>query len=237
MTLKVIGAGFGRTGTTSLKAALEDLGFVRCYHMQELLKRPAHAHLWERAARGESVDWHRIFADYQATVDWPACSFYQELMRVYPDAKVLLSVRDPDRWYTSVRETIYRLPTSLLMRILQLLLPHVRSMYRMIDTLVWQGTLHGRLEERDYAIEIFKRHNEAVKAHVPPERLLVYDVNEGWGPLCAFLEVPVPDRPFPHLNDKIVMQRAMRYGPAIIVGGLLAVAAAFFWMRRGLLRL
>lgn len=190
--LKLIGAGFGRTGTASLKQALEDLGFGPCYHMFEVFKTDA-TELWYSVVNGAPVDWHAVFQNYQATVDWPACTYYKNLMCAYPDAKVLLSVRDPDKWYDSVASTIYpsshRDPTSL----------HTR----MIDALIWQGTFHGRFEEKEYAIAVFLRHNEVVRQYVPPEKLLVYDVKQGWEPLCAFLGVEVPaGKPFPHLNDR-----------------------------------
>src|SRR5690242_7699355 len=106
-SLKVIGAGFGRTGTLSLKVALEELGFGPCYHMIEVFQYPEHAKLWEAATQGKPIDWDQIFANYQATVDWPGCTFYADLMARYPDAKVLLSVRDPETWYESVMSTIY----------------------------------------------------------------------------------------------------------------------------------
>src|SRR5918911_5138613 len=105
--MKVIGAGFGRTGTMSLKAALEEIGYGPCYHMIDLFEKPEHVPLWQAATRGELVDWQELFAGYQATVDWPGAAFYKELMQAYPVAKVLLSVRDPEKWYASTRNTIY----------------------------------------------------------------------------------------------------------------------------------
>lgn len=191
--LKVIGAGFGRTGTLSLKNALEHLGFGPCYHMTELFSHPEADEQWAAIARGEPVDLNALFAGYQASVDWPACAVYRELMQLYPEAKVLLSVRDPEKWYESARNTIYHVADR------KLLSPHAR----MIDTLIWEGTFHGRFEDKDYAIAVFQRHNEEVKQLVPAAKLLVYDVKEGWEPLCAFLGVAVPvDTPFPHLNDR-----------------------------------
>jgi hypothetical protein len=196
--LKVIGAGFGRTGTLSLKHALEELGFGPCYHMSELFEKPHVDEQWDAIVSGEPADWPAIFKGYQATVDWPACAFYKELMQVYPNAKVLLSVRDPEKWYESVTSTIY--PVS-----------HQnansnpdRSVHRhMVDTLIWQRTFDNRFEDKEYAIGVFLRHNEEVKQHVPAEKLLVYNVKEGWEPLCAFLGVEVPaGKPFPHDNDR-----------------------------------
>lgn len=230
MSVKVIGAGFGRTGTTSLKAGLEELGFDRCYHMSECFKRPSHAPLWEDAFAGRLADWDAIFAGYQATVDWPGCALYKELMEVYPDAKVLLSVRDPDAWYESTLHTIYRVPESLLLSLLKPILPFARNLYRMVNALVWDGAFDGRFEDREHAIGVYERHNREVESHVPSERLLVYDVKQGWEPLCRFLDVPVPqDRPFPHLNDAAQIQRVLRWGPwvvFVVLGGAIAALVA-----------
>src|SRR5262245_33341374 len=201
MAFKVIGAGLGRTGTLSLKLALEELGFSQCYHMTEVLARMDDARVWDAAARGQPVDWEALFRGYQATVDWPGCSFYAELIRRYPEAKVVLTVRDPDTWYDSARQTIYYVRQAF-PRWMGPLVPRLRHFRRMIDRLVWDGTFHGRFEDKPYAIEVFNRHNEQVRLDVPTDRLLVYQVREGWEPLCAFLGVPVPvDKPFPHLND------------------------------------
>jgi hypothetical protein len=196
--LKIIGAGFGRTGTLSLKHALEELGFGPCYHMSELFEKPGLDAQWDAIVGGEPADWNAIFKGYEATVDWPACTFYKELMQVYPGAKVLLSVRDPEKWYESAANTIYRISHQN---------PDfnpARSVHRnMINALIWQGTFDGRFEDKDYAIAVFLRHNEEVKQQVPAEKLLVYNVKEGWEPLCAFLEVEVPaEKPFPHDNDR-----------------------------------
>jgi hypothetical protein len=209
--LKVIGAGFGRTGTLSMKAALETLGFGPCYHMVEVFGKPTDAALWEAATRGDPVDWNKIFAGYQATVDWPACAFYKDLMKAYPDAKVLLTVRDPEKWYESVSSTIYQvsrgasrsLIASLFSQGMMSFIPNLRHMRRMINGLIWEKTFGGRFEDKDHAIAVFKQHIEEVKHHVPPEKLLVYDVKQGWEPICVFLGVEVPkDTPFPHLNDR-----------------------------------
>jgi hypothetical protein len=192
--LKVIGAGFGRTGTLSLKSALEELGFGPCYHMVELFQKPAALDQWIDITRGVPADWHTVFAGYQATVDWPACTFYQELMHTYPDAKVLLTVRDPKQWYESAYSTIYQAPHR------NLALP---PQVKLVQALIWERTFHGQFEDKDSAITVFMQHIEEVKQHVPPEKLLIYDVKEGWEPLCAFLKVEVPtDTPFPHLNDR-----------------------------------
>jgi hypothetical protein len=216
MPLTVIGAGLGRTGTLSLKAALEQLGFARCYHMTEVLAHPEHIPAWDAAARGEPVDWEALFRGYQATVDWPGCNFYAEFLRLYPDAKVILTVRDPDRWYDSARQTIYYVRHAF-PGWMTPLLPRMGRFQPMLDRLIWVGMFHGRFEDRSYAIEVFNRHNEEVKRVVPNDRLLVYEVNEGWGPLCKFLGVPVPeDKPFPRLNDAAEFRARIRRGVLIV---------------------
>lgn len=186
--------------------------------MTEVFRHPEHVPLWEAARRGEPVDWDAILGDYGATVDWPACTFYEELMERYPEAKVLLSVRDPGRWYESARSTIYgmraftvgprRLRAAL--AVAGLFYPGLVRASRMNEGLIWGGTFGGRFEDREHAIRVYERHNEEVRRRVPPERLLVYEVRQGWGPLCAFLGVPVPDEPFPHLNDAGEMRRNAR---------------------------
>jgi len=234
MPLRVIGAGFGRTGTASIKVALEQLGFAQCYHMQEVIKHPAHVQFWRAAMTGKVVDWAQIFAGYQATVDWPACNFYQQLMVQYPDAKVLLTVRDPDAWYDSCRNTIYAMSQKPVMRLLRRLLPPLYRFMDLNDTLIWQGDFAGRFADRAHAIAVFNQHNAAVIAHVPPERLLIYQVKEGWEPLCRFLEVPVPQGiPFPYLNASQTFQWMFRlaYGVVGLVG-LLVLTLCWRLMRR-----
>lgn len=229
MTLKVIGAGFGRTGTTSIKAALEQLGFTQCYHMQEVIKHPAHVQRWTDALDGKPVDWEALFAGYQATVDWPACNFYEQLMTYYPDAKVLLTVRDPDKWYDSCLHTIYAMYHKPVMRFVRRLLPPMQRFMAMNDRLIWQGDFEGRFLDRRHALAVFNQHNAAVKAYVPPARLLVYDVKEGWEPLCRFLEVPIPpNTPFPHLNDTGAFRRMFQlaYG---LVGLLVIIGVTLLW--------
>ncbi len=214
MALKLIGAGFGRTGTTSLKGALEELGLSKCYHMEEVIKNPKDAARWQAAAEGKPVDWDALLEGYQATVDWPGCSFYQELMVKYPDAKVLLNVREPEAWYESMTNTVYRMtqlsfPQSLIPRVV----PRIRRLSRMAHRLIWQNTFDDRFADKAYALKVFNDHIAEVKATVPLERLLVYSVKEGWEPLCALLEVPVPDKPFPRLNDSATFNR--RLGPGV----------------------
>ena len=196
-----------RTGTLTQKVALEMLGLGPCYHMVDVLADLDQAALWERALDGEAP-WSQLFDGYNSTVDWPGGYFYRELIDVYPDAKVLLSVRDPQGWERSMRQTVWAVRHGeSLIRLLSSAQAHVdpkwRGFLNMIDRLVWEdrGTFASGHAVPQQLIDTMNRHNEAVKRDVAPERLLVWSVTEGWGPLCEFLEVPVPDEPLPHAND------------------------------------
>lgn len=209
MSLKVIGSGFGRTGTLSLKAALEILGFAPCYHMESVIKRPSHIKIWQQIGHNQPVPWQKIFRNFQATVDFPASIFYRELLDRYPDAKVIHTIRDPERWYDSTAETIYRAADNFPIWVAKLLLP-LGWFIDMQERLIWQRLFNGRFPDRAYAIQQFNNHTEEVKQRVPPEKLLVFQVKEGWEPLCNFLDVPVPDVPFPHVNDRETMLRRFK---------------------------
>jgi hypothetical protein len=203
MALKVVGAGFGRTGTLSLKSALEKLGCGPCYHMMEVFPRPEHVAMWHRLAFEHSMDWDLLFRDFQATVDWPSARWWREIAAHYPEAKVLLSVRDPEAWYKSMIDTIYQpmkwpVPDSV---------PEMlRLQNEMAREAILEETFDNRFEDKAHAIEIFKRHTQEVRDTIDPARLLVFDVKEGWAPLCHFLEVQIPDEPFPRLNDTATTQ-------------------------------
>jgi len=197
MPLEIIGPGFGRTGTNSMKMALEQLGFGPCHHMFEVRDNPERLADWERAARGEKMDWDHTFRGYRAQVDWPGARYWRELVRQYPKAKVVLTVRDPDEWFDSVQKTIEPLlaargkhPVALLNGIAEL-----------GHQAITVQTFDGKLNDRAHATKVFNEHITAVKREVPKDRLLVIDVEEGWEPLCRFLGVPVPATPFPRTNS------------------------------------
>jgi hypothetical protein len=206
--MKLIGAGMPRTGTLTQKVALEMLGLGPCYHMVDVLADLDQAKLWQRALDGEAP-WEQIFAGFDSTVDWPGGYFYRELIDVYPEAKVLLSVRDPQAWERSMRDTVWAVRHGeSLVRLLSSAQAHVNPQWRgfleMIDRLVWEGegTFASGHAEPEQLIDTMIRHNREVEENVPPERLLVWSVEQGWGRLCKFLEVPVPEQPFPHVNDR-----------------------------------
>lgn len=198
MSLQVIGAGFPRTGTMSTKAALEQLGLGPCYHFVTQFERPQDAKVWLAAGTGQPVDWKALFADFGSAVDWPQSAFYKQLMEVYPESKVLLNVRDPEKWYESVTQTVYPASRGGLSMPEDTMLGCAA---RAIDALGWQGIFDGHFEDKEHAISVFNRWNREVQEYVPAERLLVWEVKEGWEPLCRFLGLPVPETPFPRLND------------------------------------
>jgi hypothetical protein len=194
--IHVIGAGFGRTGTASLRQALQRLGFDPCDHMHENFDRPERFPLWDEAVRRkdarEPIDWRPLLSDYRAIVDWPGAYFWRELTSAHPEAKVILTVRDPDRWYDSISATIFPL------------LEHLEDDRgpAMPGDVVMKRTFPGITADRARCTAVFASHNEAVREAIAPERLLVFDVKEGWEPLCGFLGVPVPEgEPFPRRND------------------------------------
>lgn len=192
MALEVIGAGLGRTGTMSLKVAIERLGIGRCYHMSEVFAAGSAAPLWVDAADGRP-DWERIFDGFAATMDYPGCTFWRELARAYPQAKVILSLRDPESWFESVNATIMSPP----------MIERTRSgpMAEFFERIVF-GAFGERIADRDFMIDRFRAWNQSVIDACPPERLLVFEARQGWEPLCAFLGRPVPDTPYPRANRR-----------------------------------
>ena len=192
MALKVIGAGMGRTGTASLKVALETLGYGPCYHMTEVLKNPAFIGDWIDAAEGRG-NWDKIFGGYASTVDNPGCNYWRELAAHYPEAKVVLTTRDPGKWFESTNETIHSAQFARFMQ---------NSPFgEMIQKTMWDR-MQNRMQDRAYMVEFFNRHAADIVAAIPAERLLVYQVSDGWEPLCEFLQVPVPHVEFPKINSR-----------------------------------
>jgi hypothetical protein len=206
--MQVIGAGLPRTGTLTQKLAFEMLGFGPCYHWVDVLADLNRVEQWERALDGQSP-WEEILGAYESTSDWPAGFFYAELVDAYPQAKVVLSVRDPERWEASFRETIWNMcfGESLIRHLSAAraeIDPRWERYLRLVDRMFWieRGTFAGANATPEEMILAMRGHEEAVKRVVPAERLLVWDVTEGWEPLCAFLGVGVPEEPLPHVNDR-----------------------------------
>lgn len=199
MTLSIIGAGLGRTGTLSLKAALEKLGFGPCYHMVEIMEnRHDHPPQWQKFSAGERNDWDSIFEGYGSTVDWPACYFWRELADYYPEAKVILSVRDAEAWYQSMRKTLISFMSGPLPPV-ELGVIHTQLI--MANDIIKKRTFDDKLDNKEHVIRTFEAHNRLVQQTLSAERVLVFNVAEGWQPLCEFLGTAVPDEPFPRVND------------------------------------
>lgn len=215
MPLEVIGAGAGRTGTTSLKLALDQLGFGPCCHMSELFKSENRWRwaLWERAFDDEPVDWEEVFKGYRSAVDSPTNYYWRELTSAYPNAKVILTIRDPESWYRSVMATV----GSSELRAQQTANPEsARLLAKAEAAQIKRGArpaddYPADPEQRRYRmIAHFNHWIDEVKRSLPPERLLVFDVKQGWAPLCKFLNTPVPDTPFPRENSTEAFQARIR---------------------------
>jgi len=220
--MKVIGAGLPRTATLSQKLGLEILGFEPCYHMVNVLGDLGEGARWRRVLDGD-LRVGEVFDGFQATVDWPGSFFYDELLEDHPDAKVLLSVRSPDAWAESMRDTIWAMfYDDVLMRHLSdaraCVDPQWREYTEMMKEM-WQrsGLLNGEATTLEWMAAGFERYVAQVRRRVPADQLLVWSPADGWEPLCDFLERPVPDMPFPRVND------TEQFAQRIVDGALIAV--------------
>jgi hypothetical protein len=230
MALKIIGAGFGRTGTWSTKAALNQLGFP-CYHMTEVIlnkDNKTHLDFWRKVANsppGVQHPWNQVFANYAAAIDNPACCVWRELLAAYPDAKVLLTLhpRGAEAWYESTIETIYFTERMWQFKVLEWLTPFGRKFGDMSHKLIWQRSLQGTMTDKAKAIARYNAHVEDVKAAVPADKLLIFSVDQGWGPLCAFLGAPQPAGDFPNVNDRAEFKKTV----AGVITGMYVTLAAY----------
>jgi hypothetical protein len=210
MSIKIIGAGFPRTGTTTLKESLETLGYKHVYHMKELLVNPDKLHYWQTLAETGDTDWESLYQGYDATVDFPGYPWYKAHMKKYPDAKVILTVRDFEAWYKSVDSTVFRAGPQTpgeKIKMMGKLLASARARkvvkcIKFFKKTFFANELQGQFQDKAFAKKAWEDHIADVKATVPKDKLLVYDVRDGWGPLCKFMGVPEPSEPLPHLNKK-----------------------------------
>jgi len=208
MPLQVIGAGYGRTGTASLKLALERLGFGPCHHMSEVLPNPDRIDLWRRIGETSAEHdtdpalWNEAFEGYGSTVDWPSCTHWRALMEHYPDARVILTRRSADSWFSSVNETILNPDVWAAMR--------GTPMGPMLQANIYRLFGEG-YDDREHMTACFERHCREVVESVPPDRLLVFEAKMGWGPLCEFLGVGVPDEPYPRANSREETRQIMQH--------------------------
>ena len=198
MALKVIGSGFGRTGTMTMKEVLGILGLGPCHHMLEVLENPAQLRHWQAIAAGEDVDWNEVYAGYNSQVDWPGAHVWQQAMQAFPDARVIHTERPEEAWWNSFNSTIgkffARAPEMDLP-------PHVHEISNTMTNWFLAQTFED-YTDRDCAIAAYRRNNQMVRDLVPADRLLVFHVADGWAPLCEFLELPIPDTEFPHRHPK-----------------------------------
>jgi hypothetical protein len=201
MSLKVVGAGLGRTGTMSLKRGLETLLGGPCYHMYEVFQHLDHVPLWRQAAEGKPVNWDTIFDGFVAAVDWPVGSFWKEVSEHYPDSLVVLSSRDPEKWWKSASETIFPSINSID--------EEFREWHDMIDCMM-ENRFTPDLNDKDACIAAFLKHNEDVRRNAPKGRFLEWQASEGWEPLCKALDLPIPDEPFPHVNSTEEFQQRVK---------------------------
>lgn len=192
MSLRVIGAGVGRTGTNSLQLALQQLLGGPCYHMLEVFPRPDDIPVWHAAARGQMPDWPAFLSGFEAAVDWPASAFWSELAAAFPQALIVLSTRrDAETWWRSASGTIF--PATL---------ATADGPWRQMISAMLEQRFTGAIEDEAACIAAYHAHNAAVRAQAPPARLLEWQVEDGWAPLCAALDLPIPDEPFPHANSR-----------------------------------
>jgi Sulfotransferase domain len=199
MTLSVINAGFGRTGTMSIKMALEKLGVGPCHHMETVFNDPLQLPFWQKATNGEYINWDDVFNGYKSAVDWPSAHYWKELAEFYPDSKVLLSIRSPERWWESYSSTI----KQLLERMDEIPEEYPRLVLEMANKIITEQTFEGVTSNKEHVLAAFEKRINDVKRVIPVHRLLLFDVTEGWPPLCEFLGVPIPESVFPHSNTKI----------------------------------
>ncbi|WP_233417160.1 sulfotransferase family protein [Halovulum marinum] len=189
MTLKVVGAGFARTGTDSMREALEILGFGPCHHMREVMIHPEQKRRWRAFVTGADFGWDELFEGYAACIDFPSAHYWRALAAAYPEAPVVMTWRDPQAWWPSLERLLAAAAAEL---------PEEPD--SLGHTLIEAQVFGGEPITRDRAIAVLERYYAEVRAGIPPERLLVHRSADGWAPLCAHLGVPVPDRPYPHLN-------------------------------------
>lgn len=194
MALSVIGAGFGRTGTESMKVALETLGLGPCHHMKEVIASPEQTRIWRSIAhdsekQNSEQNWDEVFTGYNSAVDWPSAYFWRELSAYYPNAKILLTVRSPESWHASMEKTIFKS------------LGENADRASVGVKLIAERVFANRMDDREHTLSIYQKNIEEAQAAFNDDRLLTYTIGDGWEPLCRFLDKPVPDVPYPRTNS------------------------------------
>ncbi|GAA4844608.1 sulfotransferase family protein [Algivirga pacifica] len=217
MKLEIIGSGLARTGTMSLKNALEELTQAPCYHMIELLKDPSRLSILQQGHKQGNTDWESFFSGFKSVVDYPGCLYVEDMLKLNPDLKVIHTSRDPEQWYESVLNTVYRGVPNGFSDILRMIknsilykdFRKVSPVFMFNDKIIWKGQFESKFQDKDFAIKVFLEHEEYIKRIVPKEQLLIYNINDGWGPLCDFLNTNVPDNSFPKSNQRVEFNEKM----------------------------
>ncbi len=199
MPLSIIGSGFGRTGTMSLKAALNKLGFGPCHHMDEVIANPDQLPAWRQALRGGDVDWEMAFDGYSSAVDWPAAHYWEQLADTFPKAKIIHTTRAPEQWWASFSSTVGKV---IGMKGTSDGAEQIRNAPELINEMIAKQTFGSSHDDKSAALQAFEKRDADVRSYPAQERILIFDVTEGWKPLCAFLSVPIPNEPFPHSNSR-----------------------------------
>ncbi|MEM8534846.1 MAG: sulfotransferase family protein [Chloroflexota bacterium] len=204
--MRVIGVGLGRTGTTSIQRALEHLGY-HTYNFEAVMQHQ-HFDAWRDIVQEQTPDWDAIFGGYDASISWPACFFYQELHIAYPDAQFILTTREPERWAASVKRVLPHMAKLQAFRFI----PRVQAMVNLMNAMLIPK--FGSFDpDTSRLISLIEEHNRAVRSYIPSPKLLIYEVKDGWEPLCAFLDCPIPSTDFPYENqgDGFVKQMLERF--------------------------
>ncbi len=210
MALKVIGTGGPRTGTASLKDALEILGFGKCYHMEWLFNHPEQLRYWHELFQTGTTDFDTLFDGFTSTVDFPGYLNYKALFDKYPDAKFVLTERDPEKWYDSAINTVHAVTPQTIGQKLGMMKKMILSSrfrkisksFILVEKYLWKRHYKSKFKDKELALRIYNDFNDEIKRNIPSGQLLVYNIADGWGPLCSFLNVPVPDDDFPHKNQR-----------------------------------
>lgn len=227
MAIKVIGVGLPRTGTASLKVALDVLGFDRCYHMEGVFNKPEDVKYWHEIYENGTTDYDTLFEGFQSSVDFPGCLVYKNLLEKYPDAKLVLTSRDAEDWYESAANTVHSVTPQTFPQKWAMFKKMIRSArfrklakcFRLVEKYLWKGLFEGKFKDRAFTIAKYNAYIGEIRAAVPTEQLLEFSIADGWEPLCKFLDVPVPDQPFPHKNKRKDFQEQL--GKMLETGGQL----------------